>query len=289
MQTRFSFSCCEWQLWTTIYPRFWTHRPRMFCNKMYVRSDRRGCGWSVGERTARVWSSGFNCYVFHLIYLVINQRRHVVDRNVKPHKSAGNQGERMPSSVYRNGARPHSGGGHMMSGLVRRDNHVMPAHNHLTNTRIEPPNCRGPPDGIGKDQGPRRVGYRSRRRNKGADEEEEVKQRQHPSQTPAKEVHSQQPPGGSSCDSGGGVSAPGNSVVHQPAKFELESTSFPPLPGFTVSLCILLIWFPPLPGFTVSPICLVNVVYMYLYCYLISADASAWLSITLSQFSAKKS
>ena len=170
----------------------------------------------------------------------MNHYHLVVARNVKPHnKSAGNQGERMPSSIYRNGGpRPHSGGGgHMMQGLIRRDNHMMAAHNHMTNQRIEPPNCRGPTDGIGKDQGPRRGGYKSRRRHKGGeDEEQEVKQRQHPSQTPAKEVHSQPPGGGSSCDSGG-VSAP--SVVHQPAKFELESTSFPPLPGFTVSSLLL--------------------------------------------------
>jgi len=146
----------------------------------------------------------------------------------------------MAGNVYRNGARAHSGGGHMMSNMVRRDNHVMAAHNHLSNARVEPQqNSRGPTDGLGKDQVPRRsVNYRSRRRNKGVEDDEA--KRQHSSQAPVKEAHSSmQPPGSSNGDTGGSVGGTtsggvGGGSAHQPAKFEMEDSSFPPLPGFTV-------------------------------------------------------
>ena len=144
----------------------------------------------------------------------------------------------MAGNVYRNGgARAHSGGSHMMSNAVRRDNHVLAAHNHLSNARIEPQNSRGQTDNLSKDQVQRRVNYRSRRRNKGVDDDE--LKRQHSSQAPTKEAHPMQPPGSSNGDSGGSVSGTGGvgggGAHHQPAKFELEATSFPPLPGFTVS------------------------------------------------------
>ncbi|KAI0208118.1 hypothetical protein LSAT2_007213 [Lamellibrachia satsuma] len=227
------------QMWANIGFPFFPPAPaslQMWANPAVTYFDPGTAPWDALSCFQAFAANGYTPTAFNLASATRHSFQNARNRNTKPHKSAGNQGDRMAGNVYRNGgARAHSGGSHMMPNVVRRDNHVLAAHNHLSNTRIEPQNSRGQTDNLSKDQVQRRVNYRSRRRNKGVDDDE--LKRQHSSQAPTKEAHPMQPPGSSNGDSGGSVSGTGGvgggGAHHQPAKFELEATSFPPLPGFT--------------------------------------------------------